>query len=106
MMIARRFCGLLAIGLMAAGLTALTTQTIFGAPASVLTYHNDNFRTGLNSSETILAPWNVNSNNFGKLFAYNVDGHVYAQLFYVAGVPVPATKRVSAKTCPSTLYAN
>jgi hypothetical protein len=77
---------LLAVSALA--VTFYAPETAFGA-TSVLTYHNDNFRTGLNSNETMLAPWNVNSNNFGKLFAYNVDGHVYAQPLYVAGVAVP-----------------
>jgi hypothetical protein len=61
----------------------------FGSPASVLTYHNDNSRTGLNVNETILSPLNVNSNTFGKLFTYSVDGFVYAQPLYVSGVAIP-----------------
>jgi hypothetical protein len=56
------------------------------SPANVLTYHNDNFRTGLNSNEQILSPLNANSNTFGKLFTYNVDGFVFVQPLYVAGV--------------------
>ncbi len=88
-MMTRHFFGFLAVGSLAAALSVAPCQTVFSAPASVLTYHNDNFRTGLNSNETILAPWNVNSNSFGKLFAYRVDGYVYAQPLYVAGVAVP-----------------
>ena len=63
--------------------------TSHASPASVLTYHNDNFRTGLNTSETILSPANVNSNTFAKLFTYNVDGYVYAQPLYVSGLIIP-----------------
>jgi len=35
--------------------------------ASVLTWHNDNARTGQNLQETILTPANVNASAFGKL---------------------------------------
>ncbi len=88
-MITRIFFGILGIGLIAVALGAVTCQTTFAAPASVLTSHNDNFRTGLNDQEKILAPWNVNVNTFGKLFTYPVDGYVFAQPLYVAGVVVP-----------------
>jgi len=52
----------------------------------VLTYHNNNSRTGLNSKETILTPTNVNSGAFGKLFTISVDGLVDAQPLYLHAV--------------------
>jgi hypothetical protein len=41
------------------------------APANVdvLTFHNDNMRSGVNTQEDILTPANVNSIQFGRLFS-------------------------------------
>ena len=54
----------------------------------VLTYHNNNARTGLNPHESILTPANVNPTQFGKLFAYNLDGDVHGQPLYVSNVTI------------------
>jgi uncharacterized protein (TIGR03437 family) len=59
------------------------------AQISVLTYQYDPSRAGANLSETVLTPSNVNSSQFGKLFSNAVDGYVYGQPLYVAGVGVP-----------------
>lgn len=56
---------------------------------SVLTYHYNNERTGLNDAETTLTPANVNTNSFGLLFADSVDGKVDAQPLYVPNVIIP-----------------
>src|ERR1700726_3443008 len=55
----------------------------------VLTWHNDDARTGRNQSETILTPANVNFNQFGKLFVVPTDGQVYAQPLYVSNLTIP-----------------
>jgi Bacterial Ig-like domain (group 2) len=65
--------------------------TVTGAPpgvVSVLTYHNDDVRDGANLNETTLNPSNVNSTQFGKLFALPVDAQVYAQPLYLPNLMV------------------
>src|SRR5262249_46614575 len=49
----------------------------------------DTMRTGLNPSETVLTPSNVNSTQFGKLFSYNIDGVSDATPLYVPNVSIP-----------------
>jgi hypothetical protein len=55
----------------------------------VLTWHNDNARTGQNLSEKILTLENVNSKTFGKRFDIHVDGKVDAEPLYVHGLEIP-----------------
>jgi hypothetical protein len=54
----------------------------------VLTYHNDNARTGLNFQEATLTPRNVNPNSFGLIRNLPVDGAVFAQPLYVSNAQI------------------
>jgi hypothetical protein len=71
-------------------LSSSATLTISTVPGiQVLTYHNDNSRTGLNSNETILTPSVVNSTQFGQLFSQSVDGIIVGQPLYLSDVNIP-----------------
>ena len=56
---------------------------------AVLTYHNDDARDGAYQQEVTLTPANVNSNQFGKIVAYPVDGQIYGQPLYLPQVNIP-----------------
>jgi len=79
--------------LIAAAGPAAATPTPAPAPTpagiNILTFHNDNMRSGLNPHETILTPANVNVRTFGKLFSYPVDGYLYAEPLYVSQLAIP-----------------
>jgi len=64
-----------------------TVSTTANQPA-ILTYHNDNARTGQNLQESVLTPANVNAVQFGKLFSLPVDGYIYAQPLYMADLNI------------------
>ena len=74
---------------------------------AVLTYHNDNLRTGANIVETALTPSNVNAATFGKLYAFPVDSFVYAQPLYVPNLTINGSIHnvVIVVTENNTIYA-
>ena len=69
-------------------ITTLASSMPAFAAVNVTTWRYDPGRTGQNLNETQLVPSSVNQNSFGKLFAYSVDGYVYAQPLYVAGASI------------------
>ncbi len=84
--------------------------TVTEAPpgtVSVLTYHNDDARLGANLNETALNLSNVNSGQFGKLAALQVDGQVYAQPLYLPNLTIGGAQHnvVFVATENDTVYA-
>lgn len=81
------------------------------AQTAVTTYHNDNYRTGWNSTETILTPTNVASTSFGLLATVPVDDQVDAVPLIVPAVNITAGKSqgvhdvVYVETGSDTIYA-
>ena len=67
----------------------LVSITPRAAAQDVLTWHNDNARTGQFLDEKILTLRNVNYKMFGKLFVIRVDGKVDAEPLYVEGLKIP-----------------
>ncbi len=85
----------------------LLLVTALPAQVSVLTQSNNPARTGWNNQETVLTTSNVNVSNFGKLFALNVDGYIYAQPLYMANVNIGNKSHnvVFVATEHNTVYA-
>jgi hypothetical protein len=85
----------------AAALFALSAAIPLRAPAvDVLTYHNDNLRSGWNNAETALTPATVGGGSFKSLFVQNIGGLEYGQ-------PLIATAEKTAKgTLDLVIVAN
>lgn len=54
----------------------------------VLTYHNDNSRTGVTSGDSLLTVHNVNALTFGLKYTLTVDGQVYAQPLVCSNISI------------------
>jgi len=86
-----RRLGFVRFSVSVASLAVLVAAMHIPAPAqtgvNVTTWHNDNWRSGQNTNETILTPSNLGSANFnfGQLCSVQLDGQVYAQPLVVRG---------------------
>src|SRR5713226_9124870 len=77
-------------------------------PANVLTMHNDQGRTGMNLCESVLNTSNVKVDKFGRLFARQVDGYIFAQPLVVSRVSIrgrPPANLVYVATEHNSVYA-
>src|SRR5277367_5811870 len=72
------------------GCAVLACAAALQGQPSVLTWHNDNARTGQNLQETQLTPANVTPGSFGRLGTLSVDGKVDAQPLYVPALAIPS----------------
>jgi hypothetical protein len=76
------------IGLCACAGTTGNSQSSSANTVTVLTYHNDNLRTGLNPNETILTKSNVSATTFGLIGELSVTGLVDAEPLYVPNLMI------------------
>jgi uncharacterized protein (TIGR03437 family) len=67
-------------------------SSILYGQVDVLTANYDNYRSNANLGEFVLNKANVNPTQFGKLYAFAIDGEAYAQPLYVRGVNLPDGK--------------
>jgi len=74
----------------------LTVAVASPSTVDVVTHHYDAMRTGTNTKETVLTPANVNTNTFGKVAEFTVDGQIDGQILYLHQLAIPGagTKNV------------
>lgn len=93
------------------GMSAICAGPLGPAHADVLTQHNDNARTGVNSAETTLTVNNVTAAGFGRLWTLYADGQIVASPLYVKqlAIDTEAThgtfNTVIVATMHNTVYA-
>ena len=95
-------------GLLGAGLLVLGLISFASAQDAFPTSHGNNARTGANTNEVLLAPGNIDKNNFGRLFSYPLDYQSLAQPLYVPNVNIPSKGThnvVYVATMADTVYA-
>jgi hypothetical protein len=92
---------------MSATLTVNSATLPPPSPVTVLMYHNDLGRTGLNPNELTLTAGNVNSSAFGKIGTIPVNGLVDAEPLYVGNMTVNGAKHnvLFVATEEDTVYA-
>src|SRR4051794_7910648 len=79
-----------AVGLL---VLAVTSGLAVAGSLDVTTQRYSNQHTSANLSESVLNTGNVNQTQFGKLWSWNVDDHVYAQPLYVESAFVNSAVR-------------
>jgi uncharacterized protein (TIGR03437 family) len=74
--------------LIAVGITLLLSCFCIRGQISVTSANYNSSRTNSNPNETVLTQAVVSGGNFGKLGSLTVDGQIYAQPLYAAGVQI------------------
>ena len=85
----------------------LSAGLLLGQSTNVLTWRNNNWRDGLNSTETILTQATVNKSTFGKICSTAsgaIDGQIYAQPLVVTDSIPGYTHIVYVATMNDSVY--
>jgi hypothetical protein len=77
------------------GFLACSSMYAQNNSVNVVTWHNDNLRTGQNTAETVLTNTNLRTGNFGELCSANLNGQVYAQPLVLSNVTFNGTQYAS-----------
>ncbi len=78
------------------------------AQTSVVTWHYNNSRNAVNTTETVLTPANVNPRGFGKLYTQPLDGLVVGHPLYLPSLSIPGNgvhNVVFVATMEDSVYA-
>jgi hypothetical protein len=81
------------VGSITSAAATLTVSATAAAATDVLTYHNDNSRSGQNLTETILTTANVNATQFGLLRVLPADGLVDGQPLIASNLSISGVVR-------------
>lgn len=85
-----RIVSLRRVVLIAGAMQFVLLAPVLLGQTAVTTYKNDNYRTGWNSTESVLTPSNVTASQFGLRATIPVDDQVEAQPLLVPGVNITA----------------
>jgi hypothetical protein len=78
------------------------------AQTSVVTWHYNNSRNAVDTTETVLTPANVNPRGFGKLYTQPLDGLVVGHPLYLPSLSIPGNgvhNVVFVATMEDSVYA-
>jgi immunoglobulin I-set domain protein len=67
----------------------LTVNATSAGSTDVVTHHYDISRSGVNLTETVLTPSNVNATTFGKVGEFAVDGQIDGQALFLSQLAIP-----------------
>ncbi len=87
---------LVAVVVVGSGIGIVTAAALAGSPPNVTTAAYDNLRSGWDPNEPSLAPSDVESASFGRIFTTSLTGAIYAQPLVWNGTVIVTTEKAWA----------